>query len=175
VNDFWDLWKFSNCIGAIDGKHVNFQDPPNSGSKLFNYKHSSSVALLALVDARYKSTVVDKGLYGRNSNGGIFAHSKLEKYLETRLGIPQDKQLPGTTCLALHVFVADEVFPSKTYLMRPYPRSQSKGDNEKSIFNCGLSGARRVVENAFGILSQILKFIRGPYDHCRRTQTTLFL
>jgi hypothetical protein len=148
VDDFWDLWNFPNCIGAIDRKHVKVQAPPNSGSKFFNYKHSFSAVLLALVDVRYKFTVVDIGSYGRSSDGGIFAHSKLGKYLETYLGIP------GTSCLAPHVIVGDEAFPLKTYLMRPYPGSQSKGDNENSIFNYRLSRARRVVENAFGILSQ---------------------
>jgi len=50
--------------------------------------------------------------------------------------------------------VRNEAFPLKTYLTRPYPGSQSKADNENSIFNYRLSRARRVVENAFGILSQ---------------------
>lgn len=53
-----------------------------------------------------------------------------------------------------HVLVGDEAFLLKTYLMRPYPGSQSKGDSEKSFFNYRLFPARRVVENAFGIWSQ---------------------
>ena len=40
---------------------MKVQAPPNSGSKFFNYKHSFSVVLLALVDACYKFTVVDIG------------------------------------------------------------------------------------------------------------------
>ena len=162
VNDFWDLWNFPNCSGAIDGKHVKVQAPPNSCSMFFNYKHSFSVVLLTLVDARYKFTVVDIGSYVRNSDGGIFAHSKLGKYLEIYVGIPEDKQLPGTSFLAPHVIVGDEAFPLKTYLTRPYPGSQSKGGNETSIFNYRLSKARRVVENAFGILSQ-------KFQICQRT------
>jgi hypothetical protein len=123
VYDFWDLWNFPNCIDAIDGKHVKVQAPPNSGSKFFSYKHGFSVVLMALVYARYKFTVVGIGSYGRNSDGEIFAHSKLGEYLETHLGIPEDKQLLGTSCLAPHVIVGDEAFPLKTYLMRPYPGS----------------------------------------------------
>jgi hypothetical protein len=66
----------------------------------------NTVFLLALVDARYEFTVVDIVSYGRKSDGGIFA---LGKYLETHLGIPEDKQLPGTS-LAPHVIVDDEAF-----------------------------------------------------------------
>jgi hypothetical protein len=65
------LWNFPNCIGAIGGKHVKVQAPPNSDSKFFNYKHSFSVVLLALVNVLYTFTVVDIGSYGRNSDGGI--------------------------------------------------------------------------------------------------------
>jgi hypothetical protein len=84
-----------HCIGAIDGKHMKIHAPPNSGSKFFNYK----VFLLALVDARYKFTVVDVGSYGRNSDGGIFTHSELRKYLKPYLGILEDTQLPGHVML----------------------------------------------------------------------------
>jgi hypothetical protein len=90
----------------------------------------------------------------RNRDVGIFAHSKLRKHLETHQGIPEDKRLPGSSCLAPHVIVGDEACPLKTYLMRSYPGSQSEGDNEKSFFNYRLSRVRRVVENAFGILGQ---------------------
>ena len=50
--------------------------------------------------------------------------------------------------------MGDEAFPLKTYLLKPYPGSQSKGNNEKSIFNYILSRSTRVMENAFGISSQ---------------------
>jgi len=50
--------------------------------------------------------------------------------------------------------MGEEAFPLKTYLLKLYPGSQSKGDNEKSIFNYMLFRSRGVEENTFGILSQ---------------------
>lgn len=151
--DFWELWDFPNCVGAIDGKHVKIRAPANSGSLFFNYKQTYSIVLLAVVDAKYKFVAVDIGAYGKNSDGGIFSRSKLGVGLEKNtLNIPPENMLPGTTCSAPYVLVGDEAFPLKSYLMRPYPGTQID-DNEKRAYNYRLSRARRVVENAFGILS----------------------
>lgn len=152
--DYWNLWNFPNCLGALDGRHMIIQAPPNSGSEFFNYKKSFSVVLLALVDAYYKFIIVDVGSFGKNSDGGILSHSEMGKALERKtFNVPPDENLPGTTIKAPYVIVGDEAFPLKTYLMRPYPGKQLD-DNEKRIYNYRLCRARRVVENAFGILTQ---------------------
>jgi hypothetical protein len=94
---FLNLWDFPNCIGALDGKHVQIVAPSNSGSNYFNYKKIFSLVLLASVDANYKFIAVDIGFYGKNSDGGIFANSKLGRGLENgKLHIPENKTLPGT-------------------------------------------------------------------------------
>jgi len=76
----------------------------------------------------------------------------LGKYSETRLSVLEDKRLLGTSCLDPHVIFGDDTFPLKTYLMRLYPGSQSKGSSEKSDLNYLISRAKKVLENSFGIL-----------------------
>jgi len=92
-----------------------------------------------LVDPHYKFTVADTELYGRNSDEGICAHSKLQEYLETHFSIPEDKQLSGISRIAPEVIVDDKTFSINTSLMRPYPGSQCKENNAKSNFNYCLS------------------------------------
>ncbi|XP_011869646.1 PREDICTED: putative nuclease HARBI1 [Vollenhovia emeryi] len=162
ADEFQQLWNFPNCIGAIDGKHVQIQAPPNSGSTYYNYKGHHSINLLGISDAKYCFTIVDIGAEGRQSDGGVFRNSEIGKRFEANLfKLPNPKQIEVGGPELPFVLVADEAFPLSMYMMRPYPRS-GKLDIGKKVFNYRLSRARRVVENAFGILVARWRIYRRP-------------
>ena len=135
---------------------------PNSGSDFYNYKHSFSIVLLALVDADYRFIFVDIGTNGRISDGGVFEKSALSRRLEAgQLNIPRDKPLPGRSKVMPYVIVADEAFPLKRNVMKPYS-GKSTDSVQKRIYNYRLSRARRVVENSFGILANRFRVFLAP-------------
>ena len=142
-HDFNQRWGFPNYIGLLDGKHIIITSPANSGSLYHNYKGTFSINLMAFVDANYHFIFVDIGNYGSNADG---------------TGAMQMVPLPNATELGNlpHVIVADEAFPLKLNIMQPYPRARNgvRLSHEKQIYNYRLSHARRLVENAFGILAQ---------------------
>ena len=155
AEDLRNIWNFPNCIGALDGKHVNIEAPANSGSVYFNYKKTFSVILLASVDANYNFIMIDGGSFGRSSDGGIFSYSALGKRMESvSLNITPGSCLPGINIEPPFVIVGDEAFPLKRYLMRPYPGRQSSENDFMTYFSNRQSRARRVSANAFGILAQ---------------------
>ena len=68
-NEFYQLWDFPNCVQAVGGKHVVVTSPAKLGSLFFNYKHTFSINLMALVNAQYRFIFVDIGQYGSNAHG----------------------------------------------------------------------------------------------------------
>lgn len=128
---------------------------------------------MAACDANYCFTFVDIGSFGRNSDGGVFSNSAFGKVLEAgTLQLPEPERISNNFTLPF-VCVADEAFPLKTYLMRPYARRALQYTAEdtaeefankckRKFFNYRLSRARRVIENSFGILAARWRIFRGP-------------
>ena len=76
---------------------------------------------MAASDTNYCFTFVDIGAFGRESDAGVFSHTQFgEQLIHGRLPLPPHSQT-GTDVLTPPVFVADEAFPQKIHLMRPYP------------------------------------------------------
>lgn len=132
---FWENWNFPNCVGVFDGKHVEIQAPPNSGSLFFNYKKTFSIVLMAACDYKYMFTLVDIGSYGGNSDGGIFTSSDIYSALEEgTLNLPEGiANLPESNIQLPCFFVGDSGFPISHFMMRPY--SGRLLDERKKIFN----------------------------------------
>lgn len=142
----------------MDGKHIVFRAPLHAGSTYYNYKGTNSIVLLALVDAHYNFLYVDAGTNGRISDGGVFRSSQLYLSFENnRLKFPEEAPLPGRSKSVPYVIVADSAFPLLQNVLKPYPFRDMTHDQR--IFNYRLSRARRVVENAFGILSNRFRIL----------------
>ncbi|XP_025162720.1 uncharacterized protein LOC109504126 [Harpegnathos saltator] len=65
AKDFEVLWDYPNCIGALDGKHIDIVAPPNSRSNYYNYKGKHSINLMAINDSKCCFSIVDIGAEGR--------------------------------------------------------------------------------------------------------------
>lgn len=61
-----------------------------------------------------------------------------------------------------YVVVADDAFPLKPYIMKPFAFRQQ--DMNQRVLNYRLSRARRIIENVFGICAARFRILRRPID-----------
>jgi hypothetical protein len=163
AKEFEDKWNFPHAIGAMDGKHVMLQAPWNSGTEYYNYKNFFSIVLFAVVDANYNFMYVDVGCQGRISDGGVFKNTNMYRKLESKtLNIPAPSILQIPYLIEVpYMILADKAFALNEYTMKPFEGNSERGSIQR-IFNYRLSRGRRVVENAFGILSTVFRVLRKP-------------
>lgn len=141
AEEFWNRWNFPNCLAGL----------------FHNYKNYFSIVLLAMVDAKYKFVGIDVGCYGKEGNAGIFNKPEMGKQISSGNFFPPQRFLPGSNILLPYVIVSDEAFRLDKHIMKPYCRKQAVQDGDKKRFNYHLCRARRVTENAFGIMCSIFR------------------
>ena len=114
-----------------------------------------------MCDANYCFTLLDIGDYGRHSDGGVFSHLNFGQAMGAgTLSLSPPEVLPGQSVAFPYVFVGDAAFPLRKYMLRPYPGHFL--EEGRQIFNYRLSRARRIIENAFGILASRFRVFHRP-------------
>ena len=89
------------------------------------------------------------------SDGGVFSQTNFYHAIEEgNIRFPPDEPYPNTAEPKPYAMVADEAFPLRSYIMKPFAQRNLTIQQRK--FNYRLSHARRIVENAFGILANRL-------------------
>ena len=106
----------------------------------------------------------------------IFNACQLKRRIEDgRIGIPDPAPITQGGRDVPYFILADDAFALKTWLMKPYGRRMLT--REERIANYRISRARRVVENAFGILVSrfrvMLTTIELPPETVREVVTKL--
>lgn len=113
---------------------------------------------MAIVDANYNFVYVNIGAKGSSSDGGVYGATPFyRKLTNNQLHLPDAEPLRNRQKPMPYFIVADDAFPIGQHLMKPYPK-RNLSIIERA-FNYRLSRARRVVENAFGILASRFRLL----------------
>lgn len=109
---------------------------------------------MAVVDAYYRFIYVNIGAQGSANDAAVYNASSFAKALAdlcNPMNVPAPTHIPDIRIQTPMMLVGDEAYPLRPYLMKPFS-SRGLSASER-VFNYRLSRARRVVENAFGILA----------------------
>ena len=85
--------------------------------------------------------------------------------------IPAPNPLPFGRTKVPYVFVGDDAFALKTYMLKPYP--QKNLTEEKRVYNYHHSRARRISKNLFGILANKWRIFQQPLNLSPEKSTTI--
>lgn len=82
------------------------------------------MVLLAIADAKYRFILCDFGTNGRVSDGGVLQNTLFfDKLQNNLLNIPRESEVRNGLRKLLYVFVADDAFPLRTDMLKPYRQS----------------------------------------------------
>ena len=141
---FRHRWNIPHALGALDGKYIPIRCPQGGGSLYHNYDRFLEV-----------------GAASSSSDAQIFKHSDLRHKIEDGIiSLPESESL-GTGGPKVNFFILeDDTFPLKIWLMKHYSRRGM--DLKERVFNYRISRGRRMVENAFGILTSCFRIFQRP-------------
>jgi hypothetical protein len=134
---------FPNCMGYIDGSHINLEEAPTSDPEsYFDRKQNSSVQLQAVCDHAKRIRHIFVGYPGSTHDARVFNNSQIGRNPEKFFSKGQ-------------WIAGDSAYPISSFLLTPFRRNASfSTENKRKLFNKYFASNRVKIECCFGILKE---------------------
>lgn len=150
VKKFFSTFGIPQCLGAIDGTHIDIKQPSKNPTDYINRKGRYSLNVQASCDSNYCFTDIVVKWPGSVHDACIFANSKLSELFKTGRIAPCPRRILEDEDPVPVFLLGDPAYPLLPYLMKEYPNGGS--NYQEQYFGLNLCSARNVIECSFGRL-----------------------
>ena len=162
TKNFFERFQFPQCMGAVDGTHIDIKRPSHKATDFINRKSWFSINVQACCDYNGQFMDVVVKWPGSVHDARVFTNSALNTKLKNG-EVPRCPKSFVDDEDPVQVFIlGDPAYPLLPYLMKEYANGGSTV--QEQYFCYRLCNARNVIECAFGRLKARFSALRRQMD-----------
>jgi hypothetical protein len=161
---------FTDCIGALDGTHIDVSLPLEEQARYRNRKGHLSQNVLAACNFEMEFTYILAGWEGSAHDGTVYRDAHYNQGFLTPLGkyLLRDAGYPNTDTILVP-------YRGTRYHLKEQRLAGKKPENPKELFNLRHASLRNVVERIFGVVKRKYQILRTPSEYSIDTQTRIII